>query len=257
MCASRINHLISLYMTMIIPVGLPWINREQRSMLPTHVWLILSLVNTFVGYFKNRIEYWCLVWFKLCPNDFVNKIYQNVNYQLYCICKIQKYLEKPTTEKMINSAVTFHLDYCNSLLYGIHGYSVSQLQHCQDNAARIVSLWLKHDHITLVVKEQHWLPIEQRINYKNLLLANNPRHGMVPRYVSSLLSPYKHGRPLRSEGRHLRTTPGYRLEGFVKRFFTHAAPFLWNTLPISIKCDQTIHTFKNSVKTHLFNVAYS
>ena len=75
-----------------------------------------------------------------CLNDHVNKICQNINYQLYSIGKIRKYLDKPTTEIMINSAVTSRLDYCNSLLYGINWYLVSQLQRCQNNAARIVSL---------------------------------------------------------------------------------------------------------------------
>ena len=35
-----------------------------------------------------------------CPNDRVNKICQNVNYQLYSIGKIQKYLDRPPTEKL-------------------------------------------------------------------------------------------------------------------------------------------------------------
>ena len=34
-----------------------------------------------------------------CLNDHVNKIGQNINYQLYSIGKIRKYLDKPTTEK--------------------------------------------------------------------------------------------------------------------------------------------------------------
>ena len=34
-----------------------------------------------------------------CLNDHVNKICQNINYQLYSIGKIRKYLDKPTTEK--------------------------------------------------------------------------------------------------------------------------------------------------------------
>ena len=34
-------------------------------------------------------------------NDNVNKINQNINYQLCSIGKIRKYLDKPTTEKMI------------------------------------------------------------------------------------------------------------------------------------------------------------
>ena len=163
---------------------------------------------------------------------------------------------KPTTEKIINSAVTSRLDHCKSLLYGINGYLVSQLQRCQNNAARIVSLLRKYDHITPVLKDLHWLPVEYRINYKILLLAYKAQHGMAPPYLSSLLSPYKPGRSLRSEGKHLLTTPRYCLEGFGKRCFANAAPSLWNTLPISIKCAQSIDTFKSSLKTHLFNVAY-
>ena len=166
-----------------------------------------------------------------CLNDHVNKICKNINYQLYSIGKIRKYLDKPSTEKMINSAVTSRLDYCNSLLYGINGYLVSQLQRCQNN--------------------------EYRISYKILLLAYKAQHGMVPPYLSSLLSPYKPGRSLRSEGKHLLTTPRYRLEGFGKRCFAHAAPSLWNTLPITIKCAQSIDIFKSNLKTHLFNIAYS
>ena len=175
---------------------------------------------------------------------------------MYSIGKIRKYLDKPTTEKMINSAVTSRLDYCNSLLYGINGYLVSQLQRCQNNAARIVSLRRKYDHITPVLKDLHWLPVEHRINYKILLLAYKAQQCMAPSYLSSLLSPYKPGRSLWSEGKHLLTTL-HRLEGFGKHCFAHDAPTLWNTLPISIKCAQSIDTFKSSLKTHLFNVAFS
>ena len=179
-------------------------------------------------------------------HEHVNKICQNINYQLYSIGKIRKYLDKSTTEKMINSSVTSRLDYCNSLLYGINKYAVSQLQRCQNNAARIVSLRRKFDHITPVLKELHWLPVEQRINYKILLLAYKAQHGKAPCYLSSLLSPYKPRRPLRSEDKHLLTTPRYRLEGFGKRCFAHAAPSLWNTLPLSTKCAQSIDIFKKS-----------
>ena len=133
-----------------------------------------------------------------CLNDHANKICQNVNSQLYSIGKIRKYLDKPTAEKMINSAVTSRLNYCNSLLYGINGYLVSQLQRCQNNAARIVSLWRKYDHITPLLKDLHWLPVEYRINYKILLLAYKAQHGMEPTYLSSLLSSYKPVRSLRS-----------------------------------------------------------
>ena len=176
-----------------------------------------------------------------CLNDHVNKISQNVNYQLYSIGKTRKYLDKPTTEKMINSAVTSRLDYCNNLLYGVNGYLVSQLQRCQNNAARIVSLRWKYDHITPALKYLHCLPVEYRIYYKILLLDYKARHGMTPTYLSSLLSPYKPGRSLRSEGKHLLTTPRNRLEGFGKRqalfcacrpFSLEHAPYLHPVCPV-------------------------
>ena len=64
------------------------------------------------------------------------------------------------------------------------------------------------------------------------------------------------GGALQCEGKLL-TTPRYRLEGFGKRCFVHAAPSLWNTLPISIQWAQSIVTFKGSLKAHLFDVAHS
>ena len=170
--------------------------------------------------------------------------------------KFKSILTNPRLKKIINSAVTFRLNYCNNILYGINGYLVSQLQHCQSNVARIVSLRQKYDQITPVLKELHWLPVEKRIIYKIVLLAYMAQHGMAPAYLSSLVSLYKPGRLLRSLGKHLLTTPRYRLGFFGKRCFVHAAPSLWNTLPISIKCAQSIDTFKSSLKTHL-NVAYS
>ena len=87
--------------------------------------------------------------------------------------------------------------------YGINGYLVSQLQRCQNNAARIVSLRQKYDHITPVLKDLDWLPVEHRIHYKILLLAYKAQHDMAPPYLSSLLSSYKPGRSLWSEGKHI------------------------------------------------------
>ena len=51
-------------------------------------------------------------------NDHVSKICKSINYNLYSIGKIRKYLDTPTAEKMINCSITPRMDYCNSLLYG-------------------------------------------------------------------------------------------------------------------------------------------
>ena len=163
-------------------------------------------------------------------NDHVNKICQNVNYRLKKLLSLQWH---PV------------LDYCNSLLYGINGYSVSQLQGCQNNAARTVSLRQKYDYITAVLNELHWLPVERRMTDK------------ISSHLLSLLSPCKPEWPLRSQGKHPLPKPRYRLEAFGKRCFTNSTPSLWSTHPVSIKCAESTDTFKSSRKTHLFDVTYS
>ena len=81
-------------------------------------------------------------------------------------------------------------------------------------------------------------------------------HGKAPAYISQLLSLYTPTRPLRSENKNLLRVPRCRLEGFGRRCFAYAAPSLWNPPPTPVKCASSIDTFKSSLKTYLFNVAY-
>ena len=186
----------------------------------------------------------------------VGKMCSNINYNLYSIGKIRKFLDKPTTVKMINATVTSRLDYCNSLLYGIHKSSISKLQRCQNHAARIISMLPKSSHITPILQDLHWLPVQQRIEYKMLLLTYKCVNGEAPSYLSNLLTPYVPARSLRSGDHHLLETPKWRLDRFGKRSFCNAAPALWNRLPTDIKLSPSADIFKRRLKTHLFKLAY-
>ena len=74
-----------------------------------------------------------------CLDAHIAKLCRNINFNLYSVGKIRKYLDGPTAEKMINATVTSRLDYCNSLLYGAKQSHIDRLQCCQNNAARIIS----------------------------------------------------------------------------------------------------------------------
>ena len=76
------------------------------------------------------------------------------------------------------------MDYCNSLLCGATGYNISQLKLWQNNAARMLSLRRKFDHINPVLKDLHWLSVEQRIEYKAMLLTYKALHGKAPACIS-------------------------------------------------------------------------
>ena len=188
--------------------------------------------------------------------DHVANVCRSINFNLFSIGKIRKYLDRPTVEKLVNATITSRLDYCNSLMFGIPKELITQLQMRQNHAARVITQWRKYDHITPVLVDLHWLPVKQRIDFKILLLTYKALNGLAPTYLREQLVPYSPTRTLRSKENHQLTSPRCRLENFGKRSFAAAAPMLWNDLPLSIKRSPSLDIFKSRTKTHLFQLAY-
>ena len=188
--------------------------------------------------------------------DHVANVCRSINFNLYSIGKIRKYLDRPTVEKLVNATITSRLDYCNSLMFGIPKDLMSQLQKRQNHAARVITQWRKYDHITPDLVDLHWLPVKQRIDFKILLLTYKALNGLAPAYIRELLTLYTPARTLRSMDNNLLEPPKCRLEYFGKRSFAAAAPVLWNDLPLHIKQSPSVDIFKSRIKTRLFQLAY-
>ena len=62
------------------------------------------------------------------------------------------------------------LDYCNAVLYGLPQSAIGPLQRVHNAAVRVVLGLLPRDHVRPALKELHWLPVIQRIQYKVALL---------------------------------------------------------------------------------------
>lgn len=67
-------------------------------------------------------------------NDLCKKAFFFIN----SIGRIRKYLPPDTLKRLVNALVISHLDYCNSLLYGLPSYELSKLQRVQNSAARLI-----------------------------------------------------------------------------------------------------------------------
>ena len=187
----------------------------------------------------------------------VNSICKSSFFHLRNIGKIRKYISLKTTETLVHAFISSKLDNCNSLLFGLPNKVLNKLQSVQNAAARIITLSHKHEHITPILVNLHWLPIESRIKYKILLLTFKSLHGLSPAYIQELISVYKPNRNLRSSSQVLLTAQPYNLKSYGRRSFSVAAPELWNSLPISLRNILSLASFKNELKTHLFKLAYS
>ena len=170
----------------------------------------------------------------------------------------RRYLTDESSKTAVHAYVTSRLDYCNSLLYGLPKELSKKLQSVMNTAAWLVTRTRKFDHITPVLHDLHWLPIESRSKFKILLLVYKCLYGLAPSYLSKRLS-LKLNRGLRSDDKLVLNVPTTKLKTktYGDRCFSIAGPNLWNQLPSHIRLSKSIDVFKRSLKTHLFKDAFN
>ena len=91
-------------------------------------------------------------------------------------------------------------------------------------------------------------------------LALKIPHGVAPSYLKDLVSvlPDSRYQLRRNNNGILLERPRLRTKKTMgDRALSIAAPFLWNSLPLPIRQETSIDSFKRSVKTYLFKKAFS
>ncbi len=127
-------------------------------------------------------------------------------------------------------------------------------------SARLVYRAPKYCHITPLLREPHWLPVRFRIDFKILLITFKIPYFVAPSYLKDLVSvlPASHYQLRGNNSGILLERPRLKTKKTLgDRAFLIAAPFLWNSLPLPIRQETSIESFKRSVKTYLFRKAFS
>ena len=159
---------------------------------------------------------------QLNTNTYVQRICQTAMSHLRNIADIRQCLSHDVTEKLSNAFVTSRLDYSNGLLFSMSAASLRKLQHVQNTAARISTGSRKYDHITPVIHQLHWLPVEYRVQYKILLVTYKALQGQAPSFIKDLLQFQTTGRTLRSSTQDDLYVPRSTLKTYRDRAFSVA-----------------------------------
>ncbi len=205
-----------------------------------HLHIFLAFPNTYFASLKDQI----------------NAVVKSCNIQLRAIGQIRKYLSSDAAQHLIHAFITSRLDNGNSLLSGLPDTLIGKLQRVQNTAARILTKTPKFNHITPILKELHWLPVDKRIQFKILLLTFKCLNNLAPAYLKELLEVYHPPRALRSASSLNLKIPTTRLKSYGDRAFSKVAPVLWNPLPNHIKTASTVDSFKSQLKHFLFKDCY-
>ena len=135
----------------------------------------------------------------------------------------------------VQAFICCRIDYCNSMLYGVSDGLLRKVQSIQNAAARLVTGARRRDHITPVLRQLHWLPVRQRVEYKVACLVYQSLAGQAPPYIADdiQLAADSDRRQLRSAAARKCIVPRTH-NNFRDRSFTAAGPCVWNRLPVHL-----------------------
>ena len=151
-----------------------------------------------------------------------------------------------------------HLDYANSLLYGLPDCDIDKLQCVQNYAATLVLNRSKYDSRTQAFIDLHWLPIQACIDNKILMLVYNCLNQEAPKYLIDMLK----GKISTRNGCHSNNLLNHleiakvRRKTFAARAFSYVGPTLWSDLPDHLRTVHDAEAFKKKLKTYLFKKSF-
>ena len=117
----------------------------------------------------------------------INKITSSCYFHIRKISKVRKYLTVNAARSLMNAYVISRMDYANALLAQLPAYLIRKVQRVQNYAARVINRTGWRDSISRQLKDLHWLPVKQRIEFKVLLVVYKSLNNLAPKYLKDLL----------------------------------------------------------------------
>ena len=171
------------------------------------------------------------------------------------IRSIRRSVSQSVLRTLISALVLTRLDYGCATLAGLPASSLDRLQSVLNAAARLTLSARKHDHVTPLLRELHWLRVPERISFKLATLVYRCLHGQAPRYLADelrLVADIPSRRRLRSASSPALVVPTTRRRTIGDRAFPVAAARVWNSLPSDVTTAPSLTVFRRRLKAELF-----
>uniref|UniRef100_A0A8C6Q7R0 Reverse transcriptase domain-containing protein n=1 Tax=Nothobranchius furzeri TaxID=105023 RepID=A0A8C6Q7R0_NOTFU len=116
----------------------------------------------------------------LTLDSHVSSLVRSSFFHLRNIAKLSPILSRSELETVIHTFISSRLDYCNSLFTCLSKTSLNRVQVVQNACTRLLTKSSKHTHITPLLLQLHWLPVNFRVHFKILVLVYRALHGQAP-----------------------------------------------------------------------------
>ena len=187
----------------------------------------------------------------------ITSLCTNLTYHLPNITRIRRFLDRDSCHHISDHLFSPDKLRTNAVLLGTKVANISRLQRLQNWAAKLIFCATKRDHETPFINELHWLTIKNRIIFKIMVIIYKCLNNLGPSYLASTLTRYSPaGTGLRSSCDTTRLTDHRVLPCTFKAaadiLFCFAAPHMWNSLPMHLRSESSLQSFKKGLKAYLY-----
>ena len=167
---------------------------------------------------------------------------------------VRRSISSSAMQVLVSSLVLSRLDYCISCYVGVPGVSLKRLSSVLHAAARFTTDSRRYDSISPILRELNWLPLRGRIERRIGLLVMSCLRGEGPSYLAETLqdcSTLSSRRRLRSASTRTLFRPTSRRPTLGGRSFVVQGPQMWNDLPVYLRVENSILSFKRLFNDYL------
>ena len=195
----------------------------------------------------------------------ISSLCKSLNFHIRNLWRIRRFVTREACSHAVRSLILSRVNYANSLFsglfYGARAADLKKLQSIQNKAARLIYACGRDCHVTDLLNDLHWLPVQERISYKIALFVYKCLNSLCPQYITHLITSQHNYNCTIGESRSRLRSSDDLTTLYVPRCkrragdcaFTYAAPHVWNALPRNIRETQSLPAFKRALKTHYFS----
>ena len=178
-------------------------------------------------------------------NEHVKLIHKKVSAKLAIFRKIKNHLPIKYRKLYYSAFVLPHLDYCSTVWSTTSEHNALLLLRLQKRAARLILDKPLRTSSQAMFKELRWMPLQDRIKYRDMVMVYKARHQQIPQYITSMFDTVQnhHSAYTRAAVHNHLYRNQFSLEMTRKSFKFRSIP-MWNNLPRHIKEAQTLTEFK-------------
>ena len=190
----------------------------------------------------------------------INSVIQSCTIVLRNLWVIASKLSFELKRQLVHCLLFSKLDYCNGLYYNLPAYQITRLQKLQNSCVRFlygkkIKKWTS---VRPFLKDAHFLPVKERIQFKISLMIFKSLNNVAPHYLQNRINVKGQlNKSMRHENDFfLLDTPQLPRLKRTHRGISQAAPAIWNKLPYEVRSSSDTLSFKKNLKTHLFETAF-